>query len=68
MKDRDKYNVQIIEEIREYLFKYPSIRFIQALYNMGIIDKQDRFYEESNKTLSRVRIKKEDEELDGDDY
>ena len=68
MKTRDKYNIQIVQEIQDYLFKYPSVRFIQALYNMGIIDKQDRFNEESFHTLSRLNRKKEEEDLDGYDY
>jgi hypothetical protein len=59
---RENYNVQILEELREYLLRNPSIRFCQALYNLKIVDKQDRFYEESSKTLSRVRFTLEDDE------
>jgi hypothetical protein len=61
---RENYNVQILEELREYLLKNPSIRFCQALYNLKIIDKEDRFYEESSKTLNRVRLVIEDDEED----
>lgn len=59
---RENYNVQILEELREYLLKNPSIRFCQALYNLKIVDKEDRFYEESSKTLNRVRLVIEDDE------
>jgi hypothetical protein len=59
---RENYNVQILEELREYLLKNPSIRFCQALYNLNIVAKEDRFYEESSKTLSRVRVVIEDDE------
>jgi hypothetical protein len=61
---RENYNVQILEELREYLLKNPSIRFCQALYNLKIVDKEDRFYEESSKTLNRVRLTIEDDEED----
>jgi hypothetical protein len=61
---RENYNVQILEELREYLLKNPSIRFCQALYNLKIVDKEDRFYEESSKTLNRVRLVIEDDEED----
>jgi hypothetical protein len=61
---RENYNVQILEELREYLLKNPSIRFCQALYNLNIVGKEDRFYEESSKTLSRVRLVVEDDEED----
>jgi hypothetical protein len=33
----------------------PKIRFCQALYNLNIVDKEDRFYEDSSKTLTRLR-------------
>jgi hypothetical protein len=59
---RENYNVQILEELREYLLKNPSIRFCQALYNLKIVDKEDRFYEESSKTLNRFRLVIEDDE------
>jgi hypothetical protein len=59
---RENYNVQILEELREYLLRNPSIRFCQALYNLKIVDKQDRFYEESSKTLARVRFTLEDDD------
>jgi hypothetical protein len=62
---RENYNVQILEELKDYLLKNPSVRFCQALYNLKIVDKQDRFYEESSKTLARVRFVMEDE--DGED-
>lgn len=61
---RINYNVELLETLKDYLLSNPKIRFCQALYNLGIIDGKDRFYEESGKTLSRVRNKMEDDEED----
>lgn len=53
---RQSSNKIILEHISEYLEKYPDMRFIQALQNLGIIDKKgtDRFYEESIDTLNII--------------
>lgn len=61
VKTRDNYNIELIEIVKDYLLSNPRIRFCQALYNLGVIDGKDRFYEESGKTLSRVRNKIEDD-------
>jgi hypothetical protein len=46
-----------------YVINNPDIRFIQALWNVNIIDRvensdnaiRDRFFEEPNETLKRMR-------------
>lgn len=63
---RINYNIEILETLKDYLLKNPNIRFCQALYNLRIVDKQDRFYEESGRTLGRVREVLEEE--DGEDF
>lgn len=68
--DRIKYNNKILDIIKEYLCKHPDMRFIQALWALGIIDTMyrsiaghdvpiiiDRFSEEPNKTLERIANK-----------
>lgn len=59
---RINYNIEILETLKDYLLANPNIRFCQALYNLKIVDKQDRFYEESSKTLSRVKLSLEDDD------
>lgn len=61
---RINYNVEILERLREYLLANPNVRFCQALYNLRIVDKQDRYSEEPSRTLSRVRESLEDEDED----
>ena len=36
---RKKYNEKLLKRLEEYLSENPEIRFIQALWNLGIIDK-----------------------------
>lgn len=57
---RKKYNEKLLKKLEEYLSENPEIRFIQALWNLGIIDKAndvfvDRYYEEPIKTYKRIR-------------
>ncbi len=61
---RINYNVEILETLRDYFLKNPNIRFCQALYNLKIVDKEDRFSEEPSRTLSRVRAMVEDQDED----
>ncbi len=61
---RINYNVEILERLREYLLANPNVRFCQALYNLRIVDKQDRYSEESSRTLVRVRESLEDDDED----
>ena len=59
---RINYNIELLELVKDYLLANPDVRFCQALYALGIVDKQDRFYEESSKTLARLRANLEDED------
>lgn len=61
---RINYNVELLETLKDYLLANPNVRFCQALYNLRIVDKQDRYSEESSRTLSRVRESLEEEDED----
>lgn len=57
---RQKANLLLNEIVRLFLHSYPDLRYIQALWNLGIIDQRsniiaDRFYEEPINTLARCR-------------
>lgn len=65
--NRKEENEKLLKILKDYLEANPDIRFIQALWNLGIIDRQvidasgfetsfivDRFYEEPDKTLERI--------------
>lgn len=60
MIERNKYNLAILGKLEEFLKGHPNFRFIQALWALDIIDRDennliiDRFYEEPNKTLDKV--------------
>lgn len=56
VKLRQLYNKMIIEKLSKYIEANEDIRFIQALQNLGIVDKDgaDRFYEESLDTWKIV--------------
>lgn len=56
--DRSKYNLEILEEVKKFLEKQPDMRFIQALWALNIVDKEDRFYEEPEITLAKVKKSK----------
>ena len=56
--DRQKYNLEILEKVKNFLTQHPDMRFIQALWALNIIDKEDRFYEESEITLTKVKESK----------
>lgn len=55
MTNRQYNNVLILSQITDYIDKHPDVRFIQALWNLGIIDKNDNFYEESECTLNKMK-------------
>ena len=68
--NRKEDNKKLLEILEKYLEANPDIRFIQALWNLGIIDREviddsaheilvptDRFYEEPNDTLRRIGCK-----------
>lgn len=54
MKERIEANQKLLEVLTETLCKYPDLRFIQALWDLGIINSKDLYYEESKNTLKRV--------------
>lgn len=56
--DRSKYNLEILEEVKKFLEKQPDMRFIQALWALNIVGKEDRFYEEPEITLAKVKKSK----------
>lgn len=60
IKDRDKYNKECLNKLNEFLEANPEVRFIQALWALNIIDKEDRFYEEPKETLIRINEKLEE--------
>jgi hypothetical protein len=66
--DRLKDNLKLLKIIEIYIKNNPDVRFIQALWALGIIDKEiingpdhkiyvpvDRFYEEPDVTLKRIK-------------
>lgn len=57
LKDRQRYNMQIVDVIKEYVEKYPDWRFQQILQNIGVSmrNQGDLFHEESYETAGRVR-------------
>ena len=60
MINRKQYNLEILNKLQEFLQKNPDFRFIQALWALDIVDRDenntiiDRFYEEPNITLEKV--------------
>lgn len=65
MEDKDifqryKFNMEILDILRQYLTTYKDIRFSQALYNLNIINDNTLdyfFYEEPKHILRRMKEK-----------
>ena len=58
LTEQQKCNLRLAYKLLDLLLDHPELRFIQALWNLGIIeDTEDRFYEPSNKTLERVKVR-----------
>ena len=55
IEERAKYNKECLEHLAEYLEAHPELRFIQALWGLNIVDREDRFYEEPNVTLEKIK-------------
>ena len=57
--NRQRYNtnIQIIDIILEYIKENPNQRFIQALWNLDIVNNTDRYNEEPQVTLNRINNK-----------
>lgn len=56
---RKEDSEKLLKILKDYLEAHPDIRFIQALWNLKLIDRLgegiiDRFYEEPNETLERI--------------
>ena len=52
---RQTYNNKILNIIKLYLEKYPDIRFVQALYNLNILNNNDYYNEEPYRTYNRIK-------------
>jgi hypothetical protein len=59
MKEQQECNILIALELLDYLMDNPELRFVQALWALGIDDGSDLFFETSMKTLKKVRERKE---------
>lgn len=55
---RGKYNKECLRELTEFLKNHPEMRFIQALWALGIVNNEDRFYEEPEVTLNKIKENK----------
>jgi hypothetical protein len=58
--NRQANNQELINLISDYIDTHSEMRFIQALWSLNIIDRDengiiDRFYEEPNDTLNRIK-------------
>lgn len=58
MREQQIYNLEIAYELLDYLLENPELRFIQALWALGIVNGADKFHEPSKKTLERVNLRK----------
>ena len=61
--DRQFYNKQIINILKNVVEAYPQLRWHQILQDCGIEEIQDLFYEESSKTYNKLRDSKIVKEL-----
>lgn len=57
MKKQQIVNFYIAYELLDFLIENPDLRFIQALWALGIADDRDLFYEPSERTLERVKAR-----------
>ena len=62
MREQQIYNLEIAYELLDYLLENPELRFIQALWALGIVNGADRFHEPSKKTLETLKLRKKIEE------
>ena len=58
MKEQQECNILVALELLDYLMDNPELRFVQALWALGIDDGSDLFFEPSMKTLEKVRERK----------
>lgn len=52
---RKESNEELLNILKLFIIEHPELRFIQALWALGIVSLEDRFYEESDKTLDKVK-------------
>lgn len=59
--DEQRYNAnkQILDIIKEYIEENPKQRFIQVLWNLDIVNNVDRYNEEPDITLKRIKTRLE---------
>ena len=62
MREQQIYNLDVAYELLDYLLENPELRFIQALWALGIVNGADRFHEPSKKTLETLKLRKKIEE------
>lgn len=59
---RQKYNLEILKKLQDFIEKHPEYRFHQALWAAGLITRDkdlniiDKFYEESEVTFDKLKI------------
>lgn len=53
-ENRIKYNSILKQIVDLNQIVYPELRYIQALWALGIVDNSDRFYEEPWDTIHRI--------------
>ena len=51
---RNDTNKYILDKVADMVEKCPDMRFIQLLWALGIVNHEDRFYEESVRTKEIV--------------
>lgn len=59
-EEQQLYNLLLTYELLDFILENPELRFIQALWALGIADGTDLFYEPSKKTLEKVRRRLDD--------
>ena len=53
--NRLESNLKILNIVKQLAYEFQDMRFNQLLMNISIIQSRDQFYEESEKTLNRLR-------------
>ena len=54
--NRLESNIKILDIIKQLAYMFPDMRFNQLLINTQVVlEGKDQFYEESEKTLDRLR-------------
>ena len=54
--NRLESNIKILDIIKQLAYMFPDMRFNQLLINAQVVlEDKDQFYEESEKTLDRLR-------------